>query len=59
MNNIKAIKCHRFSSSYGESNNAFGQPLGVKTIVIISVETTNGETRSHELYAGIYMPVHI
>lgn len=56
MNNIKAIKCHRFSSSYGESNNAFGQPLGVKTIVIISVETTNGETRSHELYAGIYMP---
>ena len=56
MNKIVSIKCNRFSSRYGESNNSFGQPLGVKTIVIISVHSSNGQTRSHELYSGIYMP---
>ena len=56
MNKIKSIKCHRFSSRYGESNNSFGQPLGLKTIVLVTVESSRGESRSHELYAGIYMP---
>lgn len=56
MNKIKSIACHRFSSKYGESNNSFGQPLGVKTIVLISLKTTSGKSRSHELYAGIYCP---
>ena len=56
MNKIESIVCHRFSSKYGEGNNSFGQPLGVKTIVLISLTATNGESRCHELYAGIYIP---
>lgn len=56
MNTIRKIDFHRFSSNYGESNNSYGQPLGVKSIVIITVTSSNGDTRSHELYAGIYCP---
>ena len=56
MNKITSIKCQRFSSKYGESNNSFGQPLGVKTIVLVTVTSSNGESRSHELYSGIYCP---
>ena len=56
MNTIRKIDCYRFSSNYGESNNSYGQPLGVKTIAIITVTSSNGDSRSHELYAGIYCP---
>ena len=53
---IKEIFTNKFSSKYGDSNNSFGQPLGVKSIVLISVESSDGIIRSHELYAGIYVP---
>ncbi len=53
---IKRIFTNKFSSKYGDSNNSFGQPLGVKSIVLISVESSDGIIRSHELYAGIYVP---
>ena len=56
MNRIVKITCKRFSSNYGESNNSYGQPLGVKSIVFLTVTSSNGEKRSHELYAGIYIP---
>ncbi|MDC3232426.1 hypothetical protein OA981_02655 [Prochlorococcus sp. AH-716-A09] len=56
MSKVAYIKCQRFSSKYGESNNSFGQPLGVKTIVLITVLSSSGDSRSHELYAGIYCP---
>ena len=56
MNRIETITCQRFSSNYGESNNSYGQPLGVKSIVFLTVTSSNGEKRSHELYAGIYIP---
>ncbi len=56
MSKVAFIKCQRFSSKYGESNNSFGQPLGVKTIALITVISSSGESRSHELYAGIYSP---
>ena len=56
MNKIERIECNRFSSNYGDSNSSFGQPLGVKSIVIITVFSSNGDSRSHELYSGIYCP---
>ena len=56
MNKIKGIECKRFSSKYGEFNNSFGQPLGVKSIVILTVTSSSGYSRSHELYGGIYIP---
>ena len=56
MSKIEGIKCKRFSSKYGESNNSFGQPLGVKSIVILTVTSSSGQSRSHELYGGIYIP---
>ena len=49
MNKIEGIQCKRFSSKYGESNNSFGQPLGVKSIVILTVTSSLGQSRSHEL----------
>jgi len=56
MSKVAYIKCQRFSSKYGESNNSFGQPLGCKTIVLITVISSSGDSRSHELYSGIYCP---
>ncbi len=53
---IKEIFVTKFSSNYGESNSSFGQPLGVKSIVIVSVKSNCGNIRSHELYLGIYIP---
>ena len=53
---IKKIFVNRFSSSYGINNKVFGQPLGVKSIVIVSVEEMGGLIRSSELYSGIYIP---
>lgn len=53
---VEKIFVSLFSSKYGESNNSFGQPLGVKSIAIISVKSSNGIIRSHELYLGIYIP---
>ncbi len=52
---IKFITTKRFSSSYGE-NKSYGQPLGYKSIVIISVTSDNFITKSAELYSGIYIP---
>ena len=56
MIKIKDISLKKYSSRYGKDNNSFGQPLGVKSIVIVSVESDCGLIRSHELYAGIYVP---
>ena len=56
MNKIESITCKRFSSKYGEFNNSFGQPLGVKSIVLLTVTSSEGHARSHELYSGIYIP---
>lgn len=53
---VKEIFVTKFSSNYGDSNSSFGQPLGVKSIVIVNVKSTCGNTRSHELYLGIYIP---
>ncbi len=53
---IDDITARKFSSNYGSKNNAFGQPLGVKSIVIVTVREKSGLTRSAELYAGIYIP---
>ncbi len=53
---IKKIFLNKFSSDYGETNTSFGQPIGVKSIVILSVRTSTGLSRSHELYLGIYVP---
>ena len=49
MNKIKGIEWKRFSSKYGEFNNSFGQALGVKSIVILTVTSSSGHSRSHEL----------
>tara|TARA_S200000501_G_scaffold100590_1_gene94114 strand:- start:2147 stop:3313 length:1167 start_codon:yes stop_codon:yes gene_type:complete len=56
MIKIKDISLKKYSSRYGKDNNSFGQPLGVKSIVIVSVRSYCGLVRSHELYAGIYVP---
>ena len=56
MIKVKEIFVNNYSSKYGENNNVFGQPLGVKSITIISVKSYCGLVRSHELYAGIYVP---
>ena len=56
MNRIESITCERFSSNYGEFNSSYGQPLGVKSIVLLTVHSSKGYSRSHELYAGIYIP---
>ena len=52
---IESVSCERFSSKYG-NNNSFGQPLGFKSIVIVSVKEKGGLIRSAELYSGIYIP---
>jgi len=52
---IKSIITKRFSSSYGK-NKSYGQPLGIKSIVVVSVTSDNFITRSAELYSGIYIP---
>ena len=38
---IKEIFVTKFSSNYGESNSSFGQPLGVKSIVIVTLLTVS------------------
>ena len=52
---IKNIESQRFSSSYG-NNNSYGQPLGLKSIVIITVTSDDLIRSSSELYTGIYIP---
>jgi len=52
---IRSITTKRFSSSYGK-NNSFGQPIGFKSIVIVSVTSDEFITKSAELYSGIYIP---
>ena len=52
---IKNIESQRFSSSYG-NNNSYGQPLGLKSIVIITVTSEDLIRSSSELYTGIYIP---
>ena len=52
---IESISARRYSSKYGDEK-AFGQPLGFKSIVIVSVREKSGLVRSAELYAGIYIP---
>lgn len=53
---IEKIFINKFSSDYGENNSSFGQPMGVKSIVILSIRSSTGLSRSHELYLGIYVP---
>ncbi len=52
---IRSITTKLFSSSYGK-NKSYGQPLGVKSIVFISVTSDDFITKSSELYSGIYIP---
>ena len=52
---IRSITTSRFSSPYGK-NKSYGQPLGFKSIVVVSVTSDDFVTKSAELYSGIYIP---
>ena len=52
---ISSITTSRFSSPYG-TNKSYGQPLGFKSIVVVSVTSDDFVTKSAELYSGIYIP---
>ena len=52
---ITNIDCNLYSSKYGNGK-VLGQPLGVKSISIIKIETDQNIIGISEAYVGIYVP---